>query len=164
MRVKESEALFRSTPFALLMLLQCTLNTKQHLCPFQIKSPLKVHSLIAEDLQEYFVANSSAWSHVSDRLPHLTLQLRDSFSKLSLGCFWKLGVETLSEASSSVLLVLVLGNKRAESSTDVQLQFFCKNVWMSTWKLGTSTMRSPKKPSKALIWCQTFPRPQIRCR
>lgn len=48
----------------------------------------------------------------SDCLPHLTLQLRDSFSKLSLSCFWKLRVETLREASHSVLLVLVLEKRR----------------------------------------------------
>lgn len=52
---------------------------------------------------------------VSLMLPHLALQLRDSFSKLSLGSFRKLRVEALREAPDPVLLIFTLHRERDES-------------------------------------------------
>lgn len=40
--------------------------------------------------------------------PHLALQLRDSFGKLSLSGFWQLRVEALTEAPDPVLPVFTL--------------------------------------------------------
>lgn len=47
-------------------------------------------------------------AHVAVRLAHLALQLSNCFSKLGLGGFWELRVETLGEAPPAALFVLTL--------------------------------------------------------